>query len=284
MQLGELFSKTLRVDRPFGVFGLGVAPILAEGANGLPELDLLESAMAASTLRITEVSEGGSVPFLRAENVGRKPVLILDGEELVGGKQNRIVNASIIILQGEAIDIPVSCMEAGRWNFNRRDFQAGEAVFRARSRAVQKASVAASLDAEGSYRSDQGAVWREVSYSLRETQAPSPTSDYREGRAKVSHQIDSFVERVQPVDGQVGAIFLCARGILGLELLGEEDLFKGACPRSSGASPSRCSTTRISAACPKTWRPRGGRACRRPPVRGAPRPGRAMTSGSTRAR
>ena len=49
MQLGELFSKTLRVDRPFGVFGLGVAPILAEGANGLPELDLLESAMAAST-------------------------------------------------------------------------------------------------------------------------------------------------------------------------------------------------------------------------------------------
>ena len=57
---GELFSKTLRVDRPFGVFGLGVAPILAEGANGLPELDLLESAMAASTLRITEVSEGGS--------------------------------------------------------------------------------------------------------------------------------------------------------------------------------------------------------------------------------
>ena len=38
-----------------------------------------------------------------------------------------------------------------------------------RSRAVQKASVAASLDAEGSYRSDQGAVWREVSYSLRET-------------------------------------------------------------------------------------------------------------------
>ena len=147
MQLGELFSKTLRVDRPFGVFGLGVAPILAEGANGLPELDLLESAMAASTLRITEVSEGGSVPFLRAENVGRKPVLILDGEELIGGKQNRIVNASIIILQGEAIDIPVSCMEAGRWNFNRQDF-GGRGGVRARSRAVQKASVAASLDAE----------------------------------------------------------------------------------------------------------------------------------------
>ena len=116
----------------------------------------------------------------------------------------------------------MSCMEAGRWNFNRRDFQAGEAVFRARSRAVQKASVAAS----GCGRKHTQAEARsasKVSYSLREPSA-SPASDYREGRAKVSHQIDSFVERVQPVDGQVGAIFLCARGILGLELLGEEDL------------------------------------------------------------
>ena len=64
----------------------------------------------------------------------------------------------------------------------------GRGGVQARSRAKRKASVAASLDAEGSYRSDQGAVWREVSYSLRETQAPSPTSDYREGRAKVCHR------------------------------------------------------------------------------------------------
>ena len=97
----------------------------------------------------------------------------------------------------------MSCMEAGRWNFNRQDFQAGEAVFGARSRAVQKASVAASTDAEGSYRSGPGAVWREVSYSLRETSAVA-NFGLPEGRAKVSHQIDSFVERVQPVDGQVG--------------------------------------------------------------------------------
>ena len=86
----------------------------------------------------------------------------------------------------------------------------GQAVFQARSRAVQKASVAASLDAEGSYRSDQGAVWREVSYSLRETQAPSPAG--LPGRAREGlHQIDSFVERVQPVDGQVGHFPLRAR-------------------------------------------------------------------------
>ena len=67
--MANCFQK-LCVDRPFGVFG---GADFAEGANGLPELDLLESAMAASTLRITEVSEGGSVPFLRAETSVASP-------------------------------------------------------------------------------------------------------------------------------------------------------------------------------------------------------------------
>ena len=269
--MANCFQNFLRVDRPFGVFWpRGGADSCRRGERppGTGPAGVGDGGFDPADHR---GERGGSVPFLRAENVGRKPVLILDGEELVGRKQNRIVSASIIILEGEAIDIPVSCMEAGRWNFNRRDFR------RARRCSGQVAG-----GAEGERRGKpgcgrklpqrQGAVWREVSYSLREAQAPSPTSDYREGRAKVSRQIDSFVERVQPVDGQVGAIFLCARGILGLELLGEEDLFKGACPRSSGASPSRCSTTRISAAC-RTWRPRGGRACRRPPVPRRPSPG-----------
>ena len=74
------------------------------------------------------------------------------------------------------------------------------------------------------------------------------------------------------MDGQVGAIFLCARGI-GLELLGEEDLFKRCLPKIIRASPSRCSTTRISAACPGRRGLRGGRACRRPLFGGSPSPG-----------
>jgi len=171
------------------------------------------------------VSEGGSVPLLRAENSGVNPVLILDGEEVGGGKQYRIVNTSLIILPGKMMDIPVSCMEAGRWNRQREDFAAGEAVFRAKSRAVQKASVTSSLRQEGSFRSDQGAVWNEVSDSLAEMHAPSTTSDFRAGRAKVAHRIDAFVEAIRSFDHQVGAIFLSKHGILGLELLATPELF-----------------------------------------------------------
>jgi len=225
MHLHELFSRNLILGDPFAVHGLGVIPLLCDTPLNLPALDLLEQALGSGSFKVTEVSEGGSVPFLRAENSGVNPVLILDGEELVGGKQNRIVNASLIILPGKMMDIPVSCMEAGRWNRQREDFAAGEAVFRAKSRAVQKASVTSSLRREGSYRSDQGAVWDEVSDSLAEMHAPSATSDFRAGRAKVEHRIDTFVEVIRAQDRQLGAIFLSKHGILGLELLAAPELF-----------------------------------------------------------
>ena len=284
MRLASCFSKTLRVDRPFGVFGLGVAPILAEGANGLPELDLLESAMAASTLRITEVSEGGSVPFLRAENVGRKPVLILDGEELVRREAEPDRQRQHHHPPGRGDRHPGVLHGGGQVELQPAGLPGGRGGVRARSRAVQKASVAASLDAEGNYRSDQGAVWREVSYSLRETQAPSPTSDYREGRAKVSHQ-DRLVRRARSAGGRAGRRHFPLRarhprsGIAGrgglllrclpkiirsfaFEVLNDEDL--GSVPEDVAAS---------------WWAGMQSGPCSR-----RPSPGQAMTSGSTRAR
>ncbi len=230
MHLDEVLSKDLILGDPFAVHGLGIIPLLGDASLNLPALDLLEQALEGVSFKVTEVSEGGSVPFLRAENGGANPVLILDGEELVGGKQNRIVNATIIILPGKMMDIPVSCMEAGRWNRQREDFAAGEAVFRAKSRAVQKASVTLNLRREGSFHSDQGAVWDEVSDSLAEMHAPSATSDFRDSRAKVTHRIDAFAEVIHAQDRQLGAIFLSKRGILGLELLATPELF-GRCLR-----------------------------------------------------
>jgi hypothetical protein len=225
MHLNELFPNILFLGDPITAHGLGIIPIIGDTALDLPVIDLLEQAFDGGTFKVTEESEGGTVPFLRGENLGAKPVLILEGEELVGGKQNRIVNTTIIVLAGSTIKIPVSCMEAGRWDNRRRDFDAGGAIFRAKSRAVQKASVACSLRVDGSFRSDQGAVWNQVSESLAELDASSATADFRAGREKAAHQIEDIVQAVRPLDKQVGAIFLAEGKILGCELLVTSDLF-----------------------------------------------------------
>ena len=58
------------------------------------------------------------------ENRGKAHVLLLAGEILVGGKQNRVLREDILLppLSGPR-PIGVYCVEQGRWNEGRRDFE-----------------------------------------------------------------------------------------------------------------------------------------------------------------
>jgi hypothetical protein len=86
----------LELGSPITAANLTMYPLLLpkESAPGYLTLD---EALAAGLASVTEVSESGSVPELLVKNGAAKPVLILDGEELVGAKQNRIVNLTILV-------------------------------------------------------------------------------------------------------------------------------------------------------------------------------------------
>ena len=73
-------------------------------------------------LEVSEVSDGGSVPSLKVTNKGEKAVFLMAGEHLQGGKQNRVVNASILIGAKSEVPIPVSCVERGRWAYRAAHF------------------------------------------------------------------------------------------------------------------------------------------------------------------
>ncbi len=78
---------------------------------GEPGYTTLDDALAQGCAEITEVSDQGRVPELRFLNTGDKPILLLDGEELVGAKQNRVLNLTILAPADDAIMIPVTCVE-----------------------------------------------------------------------------------------------------------------------------------------------------------------------------
>ena len=75
----------------------------------------LDETLARRCAQVTEVSKGGRVPELRLVNHGDLPILLLDGEELVGAKQNRVLNLTILAPAHSEVVIPVSCVEQGRW-------------------------------------------------------------------------------------------------------------------------------------------------------------------------
>ena len=74
-------------------------PLLRQDAISSNYLTL-DAALDAGTAHVTEVSEGGDVPELHFLNERDISVLLLDGEELVGAKQNRVLNLSILALTG----------------------------------------------------------------------------------------------------------------------------------------------------------------------------------------
>ena len=77
-------------------------------------------------MEITEVSQGGSVPDLKLINRSARKLLVVDGEEPVGAKQNWIVNATFLIAGMTKIIIPVNCVEQGRGFYCYQKFVSGE--------------------------------------------------------------------------------------------------------------------------------------------------------------
>ena len=70
---------------------------------------LLEDGITQGKVRVRELHGGASVPELRLENTADVPVLLVDGEELVGAKQNRVLNLTILAPAHRTTMIPVSC-------------------------------------------------------------------------------------------------------------------------------------------------------------------------------
>ena len=87
---------------------------LAWNVERPPAYDTAATAVADGGFELHEIG-GGTVPSVEALT-GTKPVVLFAGDTIVGGKQNRVINVSVWLPAAKATPIPVSCLEAGRWN------------------------------------------------------------------------------------------------------------------------------------------------------------------------
>ena len=125
--IGQLL-ESLHITEPHIHGGFGLWPIIAP-ARPVPAYITLVEAQALELFTITEVSEDGSVPSLRVVNETPHHIMLFDGEELKGAKQNRILNTTILVAAGTRLDVPVSCTEQGRWSYQSDEFSpSGHAV------------------------------------------------------------------------------------------------------------------------------------------------------------
>ena len=204
------------------VDSLELTPLLLAGRPGAL-YTLAGEAIERGLLEVEERGDAAVVRTVRAVNRGDAAVLILEGDTLVGCKQNRIVAHSILVAPGRDIDVQVGCMEAGRWAWTGRHFGSGKLRADPRMRSDAAAEVITSRGTGRGTRIDQSRLWKQIDAALLCRSVKSPTSDYHRLVELSGEDADERASRFTAVRDQIGIIATWRGRLLGLELVGHPE-------------------------------------------------------------
>ena len=206
----------LTVKDPIVRGALALFPVYSHAAPAPAYLTGPE-AEAAGVLHVSELETGAAVPELSVKNTSTTPVLLLEGETLVGAKQNRTLNVSILVPATSTIPVPVSCVEAGRWG-------APRASARSRRHApgdlrrLNAETVAMSRRAGHGTRADQGRVWDRVATYQADLHAPSATGALEDVYAAVDDDLVRLVGKLNPLPEQCGVVVAVGSTVRGIDV------------------------------------------------------------------
>jgi hypothetical protein len=132
---GKISSNQWRIADPVRYENLSIFPVVSRQSADTANFATLDESLSAGDVIITEggaetmrrsrdgrpvaipEQRGASVNQLVLVNRGSKPLLLLAGELVSGGKQDRIIGKDRIVPPGAApLPLDVFCVEAGRWS------------------------------------------------------------------------------------------------------------------------------------------------------------------------
>lgn len=202
--------ETLRIGEPATAGSLALIPLLGRGGTTSAEPPgylLYQQAHDLGLISIEEIDEAGAVAELRVTNRANTPVLLVEGEVLLGMKQTRVLNLTILVPVRTNLTVPVSCVEAGRWRATSSEAVGKSAIHLAPSvRSAKTATVGRSMRNARSFVSDQVAVWEGVDTVLESYDIDSPSSSYDDLITDDSSRFSHVARSIEPEARQVGVI------------------------------------------------------------------------------
>lgn len=251
--MNEIVKRLLSgvtLGEPSAMGPLSVVPVFSTLATG-PAYVTLAEAFRHGWMRITEVDETGSVGEVVAVNEGDVGVVALDGEELRGAKQNRALNTPVYLPPRVSVRLPVSCVEAGRWELTSPVFADSGYMVSSRVRYAVADSASASVWLGLGPTSDQRRVWHTIDSTAVRRGVNSPTKAMRDVFEHRSAEFGRLAADVGREERQCGAITVRDGHVIGLDLFSRPEAYAGihgrlmlsyccdvASPRLCAASPN----------------------------------------------
>jgi hypothetical protein len=196
----DLLASMLQLGDAAGHGAIAIAPLFPRQAPRAA-YTTLDAALPLG-FRVTEVSAAGSVTQLAVHNPTDLDVLLYDGEELIGAKQNRILDVTVLVPAQASLTIPVSCVEQGRWKSRSAAFAAARHAANPELRRRKSEVLAARPRMPGAAQDD---VWRSVGETAARLGAHSPTASHADSFAAREGDLAAQRGAFPLVPGQCGA-------------------------------------------------------------------------------
>ncbi|MDM8525662.1 hypothetical protein QUF80_20010 [Desulfococcaceae bacterium HSG8] len=217
----------------------------------------LDEALADETLEITEVSEGGEVPTLMVINNSGTMIFLMAGEQLIGAKQNRVLNVSLMIAAHGKVPIPVSCTEQKRWSYRSRKFHSSGSISHGRLRRQMAEDVYDGYHTMCRPVSKQDRVWSEVNRKLNKMNTLSGSDALEQVYEDHQAKIEDTIRDVRVPEGCCGAVFAFNGKIAGMDIFDKPSTLSKLLPKLIRGyaidAMEEKSTDRVSREAVKDW-------------------------------
>jgi len=200
--------NSLKASEPIFLRNLIIYPINGDTENGFNPLTIDET-LSLKTGKFCEL-DTPDINKIIFENKNTSPVLMLDGEEITGSLQNRIITTSNLVEAESSKDIPVICVEEERWE-EIGGFKTGYCSY-PRIRTILAKSLYKKIDT-------QRLIWNEINRKLTATKTISTTSSmhdiYNNLQAEISRYLEDFHSLNRTTIGLIG---VAGNRILGCDI------------------------------------------------------------------
>ena len=196
-----------------------------------PTYSTLDEALEAHWIEVVESTEAGQVSRIKIINRSPQMVFLMAGEQLVGCKQNRVLNSSIMVPPHAEMPLPVTCVERGRWGYSSRAFSSPRTSSHYALRAMMTGQASQSYRFAGAPISDQKKVWGEVARKLGAMRSPSSSDAMQDLYRSYELKLKELENKLPAPSDCNGAVFVIDGKIVGSDFFDKADTLRKLWPK-----------------------------------------------------
>jgi hypothetical protein len=224
--LNELLDNIV-VGQPQVFEDVQVFPLLGNQTEQPVSFLELDEALANGLVEITEESEGGNVPRLTVINKADRDLIIYEGQQLIGAKQNRIVNITVVVPANSKLPIPVSCVEQSRWHYTSPSFASSAHFSYPSLRRTTHSDVTLNKEVHRTSDSNQSKVWQDVSGKIERMRVASATSAMEDIYYSQAPDEKVLSETFKVAENQIGYMAFIKGGFAGSDVFSSSEVCRG---------------------------------------------------------